>query len=346
MGQRKAHEVESWLRRPDATPIVLIYGPDHGLVAERARAYATSLGLPLDDPFTVVRLEASEADETGRLIDEARTVSMFAGQRLIWVRGAAGQKRFADDIRELGERPAEQTTILIEAGDLKKGAGLRSIVESSPNAIALPCYADGDRDLDALIDSVLGAAGLTITLPARSMLRRSLGGDRMASRAELEKLALYATGQEVVDVPDVMELTGDVAELSVDAAIDAAVSGNIEEFDRQFGRFCNAGGQPFLAISGALRTFQNLRLMRSDMEQSRRTATAAIEQARPPVHFSRKRTFETALGVWPLDAIDRALSRVLDTLLESRRRPAIAEVVIGRTILALAAEANTRLRRR
>ena len=60
MAQKKAHEVDNWLARPDPkAAIVLIYGPDRGLVAERARAFAEKTGLPLDDPFTVVRLEGA-----------------------------------------------------------------------------------------------------------------------------------------------------------------------------------------------------------------------------------------------------------------------------------------------
>lgn len=61
MTQKKAHEVDRWLASPDPTIlIVLIYGPDRGLVSERARRYAEKTGLSLDDPFSVVRLDAGE----------------------------------------------------------------------------------------------------------------------------------------------------------------------------------------------------------------------------------------------------------------------------------------------
>ncbi|TIX18960.1 MAG: DNA polymerase III subunit delta, partial [Mesorhizobium sp.] len=56
MAQKKAYEVDGWLARPDQRiSIVLLYGPDRGLVAERAKAFAGKTSLSLDDPFSVVR---------------------------------------------------------------------------------------------------------------------------------------------------------------------------------------------------------------------------------------------------------------------------------------------------
>ncbi|TIP81247.1 MAG: DNA polymerase III subunit delta, partial [Mesorhizobium sp.] len=115
MAQKKGYEVDSWLARPDPRiSIVMLYGPDRGLVAERAKAFAGKTGLPLDDPFSVVRLDGSEVDrDEGRLLDEARTVPMFSDRRLLWVRNASGQKALADDVKALTTEPPRDAIILI-----------------------------------------------------------------------------------------------------------------------------------------------------------------------------------------------------------------------------------------
>src|ERR1700747_2551942 len=87
----KGAAIETYLKRPDpARPIALLFGPDAGLVSERAQALIAASVTDLNDPFGLVRLEADAlaADPT-RLIDEALTVSLFGGRRGIWVKAGS-----------------------------------------------------------------------------------------------------------------------------------------------------------------------------------------------------------------------------------------------------------------
>jgi len=343
MAQKKAYEVQGWLNRPDPkTAIVLLYGPDRGLVSERAKAFAEKTGVPLDDPFSVVRLDAAEADQQGRLLDEAHTIPMFAARRLLWLRNVAAQKNIADDVKALCAAPPADAIVLIEAGDLKKGVGLRAAVESSPAAIALPCYSDESRDLDQLIDQVLGEQSIRIGLDARATLKRSLGGDRLASRGELQKLALYAADKGEVDIEDVRLLTGDVSDQSLDDAIDAALEGRIRDFDAMFQRHAQAGGQTFLVLSGMSRQLLALQLMRADLDSGKRNANDAIAAARPPIFFSRKKTMELALLRLSGPFLTRALERLQAAVLQTRRRPDLAAAIARQALLGIAIESSRR----
>ncbi|RVD71263.1 MAG: DNA polymerase III subunit delta [Mesorhizobium sp.] len=340
MAQKKGYEVDSWLARPDpAMSIVLLYGPDRGLVAERAKTFAGKTGLPLDDPFSVVRLDGEEVDrDHGRLLDEARTVPMFSDRRLLWVRNASGQKALADDVKALTSEPARDAIILIEAGDLKKGTGLRAIVEAAGNAIALPCYADEARDIDTIIDDELRKAGMSMTLEARQALRRNLGGDRLASRGEIEKLVLYAHGQNEIGLDDVRATSGDVSGASFDDAVDALLDGKIADFDTAFTRHCQGGGQPFLVLSAAMRQLQAIQAMRGQMEGGGRNAASVVAGARPPVFFSRRKLVEKALERWSVEALGRALNRLQTAVLQTRRRPDLSEALARQALLGIAVE--------
>lgn len=340
MAQKKGYEVDSWLAKPDPSMgIVLLYGPDRGLVAERAKTFATRTGLPLDDPFSVVKLDGAEVDrDEGRLLDEARTVPMFSDRRLLWVRNASGQKALADDIKALTAEPARDAIILIEAGDLKKGTGLRAIVEAAGNAIALPCYADEARDLDTMIDDELRKAGMSMTLDARQALRRNLGGDRLASRGEVEKLVLYAHGRKEIGIEDINALSGDVSGASFDDAVDAMLDGKVGDFDIAFTRHCQSGGHPFLVLSSAMRQLQAMQAMRGQMESGGRNAASVVAGARPPVFFSRRKLVEKTLERWNVGALGRALNRLQTAVLQTRKRPDLSEALARQALLGIAIE--------
>ncbi|MBL8582161.1 MAG: DNA polymerase III subunit delta [Rhizobiaceae bacterium] len=336
MAQKKSNEVDAWLARPDPRiPVVLIYGPDHGLVTERARRYAESLRIPLDDPFSVVRLEAAEIEQQpGRLMDEVQTVPMFSDRRLLWVRNAGAQKSLADSVRLLGDTPPRDAMVLIEAGDLKKTAPLRAQVEASAIGMALPCYADDERGLDRLIDDVLGQNGLSIAPDARHLLRRGLGGDRLASRGEIEKLALYAMGSSEVTTSDILAIEGDASGLSVDDAVDAVIGGRVDDFDTVYTRQCQSGAQTFQFLSAAMRQLQALRTLRGQMDEGK-TAAGAVTAARPPVFFARRGLVERALGKVSSTDLDEMLRRVYDSILLTRREPALAVASTRQTLLAI-----------
>jgi len=345
MAQKKAHEVDGWLARPDPlTTVVLVYGPDRGLVSERAGLFAKRSGLPLDDPFSVIKLDAADADQEGRLLDEARTVSMFSEKRLVWVRGIGSQAGLAKDVAALIAEPPTDTLILLEAGDLKKTSPLRKAAEEGRSAMALPCYADDARGIDSLIDEGLQKAGLRISPEARQLLKANLGGDRLASRGEIGKLALFCTGQQEISVEDVRELIGDVSALNADDIVDAVLCGRLAEFDRLFSRHISGGNHSFVVLAAALRQIQSMQILREQMEKDGKPASAAVASARPPVFFSRRRNVETALQRWSQAMLQTAGDRLLGAILRTRQQPALANETSRQTLFALAIESARQAR--
>src|SRR5277367_3007244 len=221
----RGKEIDSFLARPDpGRPIVLLYGPDAGLVRERAEALLASAVDDPTDPFSLVRLDGDELSaEPSRLVDEALTIPLFGGRRAIRIR--AGSRSFASGVDTLAEQPLKDCRIVIEAGELRPESPLRKACERAKTAVAIGCYPDGERDLARLIDDELRPANLRIAADARASLTALLGGDRQASRNELRKLTLYAHGKGEVTLDDVMAVVADASELKIDPIVDGAFAG-------------------------------------------------------------------------------------------------------------------------
>src|SRR5208283_3379542 len=140
----KAADVEAFIARPDPSrPVVLVFGPDAGLVSERVNALVKASVDDPNDPFSLVRLEGEEVStDPGRLVEEAQTIPLFGGRRAVWVK--AGSRNTAPAVEALLALPVSECRVVIEAGDLRRTAPLRALVERAKNAAALPCYTDGE----------------------------------------------------------------------------------------------------------------------------------------------------------------------------------------------------------
>src|SRR5258705_2721001 len=147
--------IDAFLARPDhGRPIILLYGPDAGLVRERADALMASAVDDPNDPFSLVRLDGDELSaEPSRLVDEAMTVPLFGGRRAIRVR--AGSRNFASGVDTLADSPVRDCRIVIEAGELRPESPVRKASEPAKTAGPIRRYPHGQRDLSELIHEEL-----------------------------------------------------------------------------------------------------------------------------------------------------------------------------------------------
>ncbi|GJD52625.1 hypothetical protein OPKNFCMD_5391 [Methylobacterium crusticola] len=337
----KAGEVEGLLRRgPDPRILViLVYGPDTGLVAERARRLAESAVADPADPFALVKLDGDAlASDPGRLVDEAGTVGLFGGRRAVWVR--PGSRNYAPAVEAVLKSDGADTRIVVEAGDLARTAPLRTLCERSPRALALPCYPDDAGALNDLIERTLRAEGLRITREAREVLAAGLGGDRGASLGEIEKLALYARGREEIGLEDVEAIGSDVSGSVLNALIDAAFAGRVAETERSYRRFQVEGMEASVMLGSALRHALTLLATRLDGEGKSPSALVAGWRG---LHFRRQKSVEIHLARWTPGGLRRAVALLQEAVLACRRADsAFAHAQAADLFLRLAVEAARR----
>ena len=337
----RGREIDTYLARPDpARPIILLYGPDAGLVRERAEALLASAVDDPTDPFSLVRLDGDELSaEPSRLVDEALTIPLFGGRRAIRVR--AGSRSFASGIDALADVPLKDCRIVIEAGELRAESPLRKACERARTAVAIACYPDTERDLTKLIDDELRLSNLRIASDARAVLMGLLGGDRVASRNELRKLALYAHGKGEVTLDDVMAVVADASELKIDPIVDGAFAGNAAAVESEFAKAMVAGTYPGVIISAAQR--QAAWLHKSALAIAEGTpASAVLDGGFPRLHFSRKPSVEAALRNFDAARLLVVINQLATAALDMRKQAALAAVIAQRALLSIAVNAKRR----
>ena len=337
----RGKDIDAFLARPDpGRPIILLYGPDAGLVRERADALVASAIDDPNDPFSMVRLDGDELSaEPSRLVDEAMTIPMFGGRRAIRVR--AGSRSFASGVDTLADSPVKDCRIVIEAGELRPESPLRKACERAKTAVAIACYPDGERDLARLIDEELKTSNLRIAVDARAVLMSLLGGDRQASRNELRKLALYAHGADEVTLEHVMAIVSDASDLKLDPIVDGAFAGQSAVVETEFAKAMIAGTYPGMIISAAQR--QAALLHKASLAVAESTPAAmVVESGFPRLHFSRKSNVESALRNFSTARLAAIIDQLATAALDMRKQSSLAAVIAQRTLLSIAANAKRR----
>ena len=338
----KSHEADRYVAAPPkALTIALVYGPDAGLVQERAEKLLKSVVPDLTDAFNSADLsEATLLADPARLADEAAAISMMGGRRVVRVRGAGND--LAGLLDSFLDDPKGDALVVIEDGDLAKTGALRKLFDDHKTAAAIQCYPDSVRDLGDVVRDALRAEGLSITPDALEDAVSRLGSDRGVTRREIEKLVLYMQGHKQVGLEDVRAVMGDEAEARSESACDAAGSGDLAKLDRELERLWAADTQPAQVLRSALGHFQKLIQTRESAARGESIDTV-MKRLRPPVHFSRATAFKNQAQRWNSDKLGEALDMLLEAEVLTRTTGVPAEAVTGRALMNIAAMAKGRM---
>ena len=336
-----AARIAAFLQRPDhAIRAVLLYGPDTGLVRERADTLARTVCSDLRDPFRVADLTGSAlAADPARLADEAAQMSLIGGRRVIRVHDAAD--RLAGLFAGFLTTAPGDGFIVVEAGDLPGSSALRRVFDTSPRAAAIGCYLDTPRDRAAVIRDTLRAHRITASGEATQYLIERLGADRLLTRAELEKLALYAGEGGHVELDDARLSIGDSAALETDDAVMAAVEGDATRLDRVLDRVFQEGESPVTVVRAMLRHLHRLHVLAARLA-SGATVAEVVRTARPPIFYRQEDNFKRQLALWSEVGLRAQLDRIAQAELHMKLTGLPAETVCREAMLAIAQATRSR----
>jgi DNA polymerase-3 subunit delta len=309
--------------------VVLLYGEDHGMIRDRAAALVRAVAGSLDDPFLVADLGREDA---GRLADEAASLPMTGGRRVVRLREATDAATSQVTAILKGAAPA---LVVLEAAGLATRSRLRALVEGAADAAAIACYPEEGRALADTVRTVLSEAGVGIDADALAWVSGQLGADRASTRGEAEKLALFAGPGGRVDLDAAIACIGDLAGLSLDDALFAATMGDVAQADRALELAVAEGGTPVGVLRAALMHLQRLHRVRLAVDDGLSPADA-VKAARPPVFFRRVAAFTRAVELWSSAALTAAMAGLAEAERACKRTGAPDDVLSRNAILALA----------
>lgn len=315
----------------------LVYGPDAGLVAERADALQKRA--TRDEPSGIDRIRLASEDlrsDPGRLADEAGAQALFGGTPLIRLSLSDARHNVVTSIEPLLKESLESFWLIVQAGELRPTSPVRKLFEASDTAVAIPCYLSDSQNISRLADEMIRSAGNRIDPQALGLVADCLGADRLAARREIEKLILFAGSGAEITLDHVRQSIGENRVLRNDRIIDAAMLGRAGEVAADLRRLTQEQASPTALASQGLRFLISLQEMRQQVEEGRRPGDI-VARARPPIFFDRRRQVEEALRIWPLPALRAARNVLAGAIRGARNNPGLEQAQVSNAIIRLAA---------
>lgn len=328
-------QLEQFVKSPDkAARVILVYGPDQGLVGERAAIMSKTVVSDLNDPFNVASLSADIlAEDPARLSDEAGAISMMGGDRLIKIDD--GSDKLTVLLKAYLEEPSQSALVVIQAGELSPRSSLRKLCESAKNAAAVPCYVEDERDVSRFIRDFVSQAGKSIDQDAVAWLAANISGDRAKVRSELDKLVTYK-GDEAgnISIRDAAAACGAAGAQGFDDLVYAVAGRDATKALKAYATL-SAEGVAFIAILRSLQNhFRRLHLVQCHLE-SGLDMDLAMKKLAPPVFFKQAPAFKGQVSGWSKGALDSVLSKLTDLEAQCKTTGMPVDVLCSQAILAI-----------
>ena len=323
--------IDGFLKNPGNTSIILIYGPDSGLVSERALSLVKAVLGGADDPFRY-----AEIHDASRLLEEATAASLTGGRRVIRLRDAA----------ESATKPAEallknppDAMVILEAGDLTPKSKLRALAEKHTGAAAIACYAVDHAKLPRVIAERLRAQNVSIEPEAATWAANNIAGEEGAIRQAVEILCLYAGDTGRISLADAAAALPDGGETSIQDAIDASLTGNPPAADRAISLAYDEGVSPVAILRMLLGELMRMRVAAAQIGPNT-SIQEAVSSLRPPIFFRRVPTFTRALSLWQPAALTEAIRAALSAEAACKSTHTPDQAYCRQLLLGLASKAR------
>jgi DNA polymerase-3 subunit delta len=330
-----ARDAARVLARPDpGLAAFLLYGADAMRVAlKRAALVEALVGPDAAAEMRLTRLAGADLRrDPAALTDAARAIGFFPGPRAVLVEDAGDPA--APAVRAaLADWREGDARLVVTAGALGAGSGLRKAFEAAPNAAAVGIYADPPGRAE--IEAALEAAGLA--RPEREVMAdvEALGHalDPGDFAQFLAKLALYKRGDPApLSAADVAACAPPAAEADIDAVVALVAAGDQTSLAAALRGVGARAGSPTALTIAAGRYFRTLHAA-----ACARDPEAALSRARPPVFGPRRaRMAAEARALGPAE-IEKALGLIMEAELALRSgRPLPGPALVERLLLRLA----------
>ncbi|MGE3955286.1 MAG: DNA polymerase III subunit delta [Vicinamibacterales bacterium] len=259
MAVATAAAVRKQIQSGSADAVYLLQGEDEVEKAGLAHEFEELVEEGLR-AFNVERIHTGEitngdklAAAVSSLVTAVRTLPMMSPRRVVIVlqaqsmlvpkRESEAATRALDELEDLLKNPEPQTTLVLVAGTLDKRSRIYKLLAKQATLVECGVLESVDDAARWVVNRV-SAADMKIEPAGARLLAERCGTDVKRLRNDVDRLLLYALGQQAISLDDVREVVGPAALQDDWAMANAIEAGDGRTALKQLALMLDAGAAP------------------------------------------------------------------------------------------------------
>jgi DNA polymerase-3 subunit delta len=342
------------IKKHGPAPAYLFLGPEGYL---RSRCREALLAAALDPEERESGYTVHDLDQTtlAAVLDDARSLSLFASRRVIWVRGAEAALPRTRASASDGDAPAGGSqlapylasptpgvVVIFDVSRYDFGNDDKARVEQVRKFFAAveavvefkPFTPEAAR---ALAQSLARQAELKLGLAELALLLEATAGDASRLAMEIEKLRLFCGTERKVTAEDIAALVPDAQATNTFALVAALGRGDRSRALELLDTLVRQGDYMPLALTFLATQFRMALVAREANLRGASQILAHFNRIGGRMWPDRARQVEETVNAFPKARLERAMTKVFETDRALRDRPPDERIVMEEMILSLTA---------
>ena len=337
------------LKKTGPAPAYLFLGPEAYQRERCRRALIDAALTPEDRDQGLTRHDLDEIP-LASVLDDARSMSLFASKRVIWVAGAeAGPPRgkvseeesgHASELANYLKDPTPETVLVIESSRYEFEGEDKARIERVQKYYSCISMHVEFRPFDpsearALAQTLAKKASLQLGLGELALLLEATGGDAARIAVEIEKLSLYAGTTRKVTAQDIADLVPDARQTTVFALVAALGRSDRTRAMEILDTLAREGEYMPLALTFLAGQFRMALVAREAGMRSASQIQAHFNKLGARIWPERARQIEQTVAAFPKARLEKAVVRLFEADRSLRDARPDDRIVMEEMIFAL-----------
>ena len=317
--------------------VFLLYGENNGLKKDIRESIKIVVGQQDANIELLSLYENDIIDNEENFYNSIYSGSLFSNKKIITINN--GTDKIIKQINHIVDRYPENVFLIIFSDILEKKSQLRNFFEKNLKTLCIPCYLDGDKDLEIIARTELKKSNIILSRESINLLVEKSNNDRHNLKNEIEKIKSFSLNKKKIEFDEIKSIINFSGEYKSDSLINECLCGNILQYKKILSElYINTINQIFL-LRILSRKIQRLLNMK-ELGANYNSLDSLLNASKPPIFWKEKPMVKKQLTIWSLNDLKMIIREVNDTEVLCKKNPQISKIIFFNFFTKICKKAN------